>query len=200
LKPHLAFVTGDLISVAQDPLDDCLRQLARLKADWGTFGCLGNHEVYADSEDYTAKQGERLGIQFLRAEARTLKIGTAALNIVGIDYAPFGQRPNYLRHGRSLAIPGAVNVLLSHNPDVFPAAAAHGYDLTLAGHTHGGQVTFEILSPALNPARIITPFVRGLYRDGDSSCYVTRGIGTLCVPTRLGARPEITLLKLTQLS
>jgi hypothetical protein len=95
--------------------------------------------------------------------------------------------------------PGAFNLLLSHNPDVFPVAAAQGYDLTLSGHMHGGQVTLELLSPALNPARILTRFVRGLYRDGERVCYVTRGIGTLGVPARFGSRPEITLLTLTSL-
>jgi hypothetical protein len=196
LKPHVIFITGDLISVPRDPLDDCLRQLARLKSDYGSFGCLGNHERYAHAESYTTSQGERLGIHFLRAEARLLNIGGARLNIAGIDYQPFEQRPNYLKSTPSLAAPGAVNLLLSHNPDVFPAAVARGYDVMLAGHTHGGQVTVEILGPVLNPARILTPYVSGLYRIGRASCYVNRGIGTLGIPTRLGARPEIALLKL----
>ena len=87
-------------------------------------------------------------------------------------------------------------VLLSHNPDVFPTAVRQGYDLVLSGHTHGGQVTFEILNRNLNPARILTPYVRGLYRHANSSCYVTRGIGTLGVPVRLGAKPEISILTL----
>lgn len=200
LKAHVAFMTGDLISSAKDPLDDCLFQLSRLRSDWGTFGCLGNHEVYAEAEDYTAVQGKKLGIRFLRGEAQVLDIGGASLNVAGVDYQPFEQRPRYLQDSGPLVRPGAVNVLLSHNPDVFPAAAARGYDLMLAGHTHGGQITFEILSPVLNPARILTPFVRGLYSNGASSCYVTRGIGTLGVPTRLGARPEISLLKLKQLA
>jgi predicted MPP superfamily phosphohydrolase len=201
LKPHLAFVTGDLISVEKDPLDECLRRLSLLRADLGTFGCLGNHEVYAKAEDYTAVQGKRLGIEFLRNEARILNVHGASLNIAGVDYQPFEQRRNYLRNaGGAQPAPGAVNLLLSHNPDVFPAAAAKGYDLMLAGHTHGGQITFEILSPALNPARMLTPFVRGLYRDGDASAYVTRGIGTLGVPARLGARPEISLLTLKRMA
>jgi len=196
LKPAIAFITGDLISVAEDPLDSCLELLSRVRSDYGLYGCLGNHEVYAEAEDYTTKAGRRLGIDFLRAETRSLRIGSAELNIAGVDYEPFERRGHYLRNASGLVRPGALNVLLSHNPDVFPAAARLGYDLMLAGHTHGGQVTFEILNRHLNPARILTPYVRGLYRQGNSSCYVTRGIGTLGVPVRLGAKPEISLLTL----
>jgi hypothetical protein len=196
LNPHVALVTGDLITAKGDPVDDCLSQLARLKADAPTLGCLGNHEVYAGAVEHTTRQGARMGIAFLRNQTKWIQIGSAALNIAGVDYEPFGPRSKYLRQGNSLIRPGAVNVLLSHNPDVFPVAAAQGFDLTLSGHMHGGQVTCEILSPALNPAKILTPFVRGLYRDGDRACYVTRGVGTLGVPARLGARPEISLLTL----
>ena len=89
-----------------------------------------------------------------------------------------------------------MNLLLSHNPDVFPVAAKQGWDLTLAGHTHGGQVTVEILDRSLNVARFFTPFVYGLYHSGRSSIYVTRGIGTIALPTRIGAPPETALLRL----
>jgi hypothetical protein len=93
-------------------------------------------------------------------------------------------------------VPGACNVLLSHNPDVFPVAAQQGYNLLLAGHTHGGQVTVEILDRSINPARFVTPFVYGLYRSGAASAYVTRGLGTIVIPARIGAPPEISLLRL----
>ena len=71
-----------------------------------------------------------------------------------------------------------------------------GYDTMLAGHTHGGQVTMEIVEQSVNIARFFTPFVAGEYHLGNASCYVTRGIGTVGVPARLGVPPEITLLRL----
>jgi uncharacterized protein len=199
LHADLAFITGDLITAKGDPLDACIGQLSRLRSNGPTLGCLGNHEIYADAVDYTVLHGARAGIHFLRDEARSIEIGGAVLNIAGVDYQAFGNRSRYLRHGAQMIHPDAVNILLSHNPDVFPVAAAQGYDLTLAGHTHGGQVTCEILSPELNPAKALTPFVRGLYHIGERACYVTRGIGTLGIPARLGARPEITLVTLRRI-
>lgn len=196
LKAHVALMTGDLISEFGDPIDKCIRQLARLKSDAGTFGSLGNHEHYTNTEDYVKRTCSRLGMDFLRYENRALRFGSATLNLAGIDYQPFARRGQYLTGVEALKMQGAVNVLLSHNPDVFDESAQQGWDLTLAGHTHGGQVTVEILEQTLNVARFYTRYVSGLYRQGSSMCYVTRGIGTIGIPARLGATPEITLLKL----
>ncbi len=195
-RPHLAVVTGDLISTRGDPLDACLRQVARLRADAGILGVMGNHEDYAHAKEYAATEGARLGLRFLRFATEALRFGGATLNIAGVDYEPIYRRPRYLAGAERLLMPAAVNVLLSHNPDVFPVAARKGYDLTLSGHTHGGQVTVEILDQALNPARFLTPYVYGLYRSEGRSIYVTRGIGTVGIPARIGAPPEIALLRL----
>jgi uncharacterized protein len=196
LRPHLVLVTGDLISSHGDPLDACLHQLSRLRSDAGVVGCLGNHEIYAGSEAYTTAQAGRLGIPFLRYTAQPFRFGEALVNIGGVDYQKMSWRSHYLHGAERLVVPGALNVLLSHNPDVFPAAAAQHWDLTLAGHTHGGQVNVEILHESLNVARFYTPYVYGLYRSGPSSIYVTRGIGTIGMPARLGAPPEIAVVRL----
>jgi uncharacterized protein len=194
VRAKLALVTGDLITRRGDPLDACLRQLARLRAEAGVLGCLGNHEIYTRSEAYVASQGHRIGIDFLRHESRTLRFGNAALNVAGVDYQRF-HHP-YLTGAERLVAPGAVNILLSHNPDVFPVAAAQGYHLTVAGHTHGGQVNFELLHENVNVARFFTPYVRGLYRQTNAAVYVSSGIGTIGLPVRVGAQPEISVLRL----
>ncbi len=196
LRPDLAVVTGDLISGPGDPLDACIRQLSRLRADAGIFGCMGNHEHYAQVEDYAAAEAAKVGIEFLRHRTRQLRFGSAVLNLAGVDYQPLTAKPDYLRNAQRMIVPGACNVLLSHNPDVFPVAAAQGWNFVLSGHTHGGQVTVEILDQTITPIRFFTPYVYGLFRLGDSAEYVTRGIGTIGIPARLGAPPEISVFKL----
>ena len=193
-RPHVTLVTGDLITGRRDPMDDCLRELACLRSDAGVFGCLGNHELFAGGQEHAEREGARLGIRFLRQAAAPLRFGGATLNLVGVDYQEL-RRP-YLVGAEKLLVPGATNILLSHNPDVFPKASQQGYALTLSGHTHGGQVRVEILGDDLNVARFFTPYVDGLYRNGDSSIFVSRGIGTIGVPARLGAPPEVALLHL----
>jgi len=191
---HIALVTGDMISSARDPLDRCLKHLSGLRADAGIFGCLGNHEIYAHAEDYAEVEGGRLGIRCLRSKAVRLKFGAAEMNLAGVDYQRM--RLPYLEDAERMIAPGMTNILLSHNPDVFPVAARQGYDLTISGHTHGGQVRVEILHQDLNIARFFTPFVDGLYTDQGRSIFVSRGIGTIGLPARLGAPPEVALLRL----
>lgn len=193
-RANIALVTGDLITRPGDPLDACLRQLARLRAEAGVLGCLGNHETYARVENYVTEQGRRIGIDFLRHQAKQLRFGNTTINFGGVDYQKM--HSHYLKGTEHLIIPGAVNIMLSHNPDVFPVAAAQGYDLTIAGHTHGGQVDVEILHQHVDVARYFTPFVQGLYRRGNSSVYVSNGLGTIGVPVRLGAPAEVSVLRL----
>ncbi len=193
-RAHVALVTGDLITTVRDPLDDCLNILAQLRADAGVFGCMGNHEIYANAEAYVEREGARRGMRFLRSAAAPLRFGNAVLNLVGVDYQRVRRR--YLAGAEKLVAPGALNVLLSHNPDVFPVAARQGYDLTIAGHTHGGQIRVELLSADVNPGRFFTPYVDGVYRRGPASIFVSRGIGTIAVPARLGAPPEVSLVRL----
>ena len=197
LRPDIALVTGDLISSRVDPIDLALKQCARLRAD-RILGCMGNHERYSRLEDYVAVHGGKRGMRFLRMEAENLRFGSADLNFGGVDYQAFRDRDHYLPGAEGLIRPGAVNILLSHNPDVFPTAARQGWDVTLSGHTHGGQVTVEILNQTLNLARVYTRYVSGFYQQGRASCYVTRGIGTIGIPARIGAPPEITLIRLVK--
>jgi predicted MPP superfamily phosphohydrolase len=194
LRGDLAVVTGDLVTIHSDPLEICLNELSRLKNTSGIWGCLGNHESFAGVENEAARLGAELGVNFLRWQARNLKFGNANLNLVGVDYQR--TRLPYLVEGEELVDTNSFNVLLSHNPDVFPVAVSKGFDLVLAGHTHGGQINVEIFDKNLNIARFVTPYTKGLYRSSNSAIYVNSGIGTIGMPIRLGAPPEITLLKL----
>lgn len=197
-RPHVTVITGDLITRPGDPLDACLRQLARLRAEAGVFGCMGNHEHYARTMEYTEQEGARLGMTFLRHRSVPLRFGAATLHVAGLDYQEM-HRPylvgfeSFLQRG-----PETVNLLLQHNPDVFPVAAQQGWDITLAGHTHGGQVTVEYLEQYVNAARFFTPFVNGTYERGGRLLYVSEGIGTVGLPARLGTEAEVTLVTLAR--
>jgi len=194
LRADLMLVTGDLITDRFDPLDQCLLELKRLRAASGVWGCLGNHEMHAKVESYTAKKAQEIGLRFLRQEQEILRFGDAKLNLVGVDH----QKRNlpYLQHTGELITPDAFNLLLSHNPDVFPVAEKQGYQLTVSGHTHGGQLNLEVLGSNLNVVDLITPFTKGTYHINNSSLYVNSGLGTIGVPVRLGSPPEVTLITL----
>lgn len=220
LDPHVVALTGDFVTWQRDPLEACIEELAVLRAPLGVWGCNGNHETYAGQEERAAELFRQAGFRLLRQANAGLAWRGARLNLIGVDHqatrTPVSNPPPMLLGVESLVQPGAFNILLSHNPNAFPRAAELGIGLTLAGHTHGGQIQLELLHPRLNPARFITPFVAGLYSlpigaggpttptDGvraarhsslvTASLYVNRGLGTVGAPIRFGAPPEITLL------
>jgi len=193
-NPHITVVTGDLITRRGDDLERCIQLLAGLRAEAGVFGCHGNHEMYSDAEDEATRLAARIGIRLLRQSGEALRFGQTRLNIVGFDYQRLGSE--YLPGAGRLMMPDAFNLLLQHNPDVFPRAAEAGFDLTLAGHTHGGQINLDIAGTPFNLAAIYTPYTRGLYHLNGSALFVSSGLGTVAMPVRLGAPPEVSLLRL----
>jgi len=215
----LAVVTGDLITGVHDLVRDCVEEVRRLYAPLGVYGCNGNHEIYARAEELAERLFAQAGMKMLRGENATISYRGGQLNLIGVDYQrermPSGRRLQMLANVEPLIRRDMPNLLLSHNPNTFNRAAELGIELSLAGHTHGGQVQVEILDVSLSPARFITDYVAGLYHrpllmpdqpkrmgetiklmpnapKGLSALYVNRGLGTVGAPVRLGAPPEIT--------
>jgi hypothetical protein len=230
LGADLSVVTGDFITGAGDPLGDCIDEVRRLYAPLGVFGCNGNHEIYARAEDTAEILFEQAGMKLLRRENAQIAFRGAHFNLIGVDYqrerTPSGRRTQMLTGIDSLVRRDMPNILLSHNPNSFNRAAELGIELSLAGHTHGGQIQVEILDHRLSPARFITDYIAGEYQRpllahavsdrawqgspkrvdlqlanfdatrAHAVLYVNRGLGTVGAPVRLGVPPEITLLTL----
>jgi uncharacterized protein len=215
----LAVVTGDLITGMHDSLFDAVEEVRQLRAPLGVYGCNGNHEIYARAEDLAERLYRQAGMKLLRRENAIINYKGAQLNLIGVDYqrerTPGGRKQQMLANLDPLVRRDMPNILLSHNPNTFNRAAELGVELSLAGHTHGGQVQVEILDVSLSPARFITDYIAGLYHrpllmpdqpkrmgetiklmpnapKGLAALYVNRGLGTVGAPVRLGAPPEIT--------
>ena len=204
LKPDMVALTGDFVTWEGSPAGAVVDALAALKAPFGIYGCMGNHERWALVEDSITRLFAAHGAKMLRQQHVTIETSGERLNLIGVDYqtrTSFGPPRDgmvnqYLDELQPLMLPDTVNILLSHNPNTFDRAAELGIDLSLAGHTHGGQVTLEYISPNISPARLITPYVRGWFKKGQSQLYVNRGIGTIFSPVRFGSPPEITVYEL----
>jgi predicted MPP superfamily phosphohydrolase/TRAP-type C4-dicarboxylate transport system permease small subunit len=215
-QADLAVLTGDLITHGQDPLEDCIAELSRLRAPLGVWGCHGNHERSAGVEARAQELFQRYGMHLLRQQCAELSWRGGTINLLGVDdqreRARAGEPSSMLRGIDALVRDDIPNILLSHNPDTFPRAAALGIELSLAGHTHGGQLRVALGDRQWSPASLITPFVAGLYRlplgsempttgaevapcpRKSAFLYVNRGLGTFGLPVRLGVPPEITVL------
>ncbi len=168
LHADLAVVTGDFITGASDPIADCIEEVSRLHAPLGVWGCNGNHEIYAKAEDAAEQLFAQFGMKLLRQENAQLTFRGAQFNLIGVDYQRernnTGHRTQVLAFLDTLIRRDMPNILLSHNPNTFNRAAELGVELSLAGHTHGGQIQVEILDHRLTPARFISDYVAGLYQ------------------------------------
>jgi predicted MPP superfamily phosphohydrolase len=203
-KAEMIVVTGDFVTFDPRTKEAVVEALSGLRAPFGVYGCLGNHDSWAGVEDTITELLGRAGIRILRGVNLPIATQGESFNLIGVDFqsprrfGPSAAVKNLLGNIESKIDRDRVNILLSHNPDTFDRAAELGIELSLAGHTHGGQVALEFISPEIAPSRLVTPYVAGWFRKGDSQLYVNRGIGTIFVPIRLGAPPEITTYRLVR--
>ena len=203
-RPDMIVLTGDFVTFDGSTQWAVVDALRGLRAPFGVYGCLGNHDAWCLVEDSITALFRQNGVQMLRGETAPVAIGNESFNLIGVDFQSphrFGPSPavtNLLGNIAGFVEPGRVNILLSHNPDTFDRAAEMGIDLSLAGHTHGGQAALEFISPEIAPSRLATPYVAGWFRKPGGQLYVNRGIGTIFIPIRIGAPPEITVYKLSR--
>ncbi|RPI10253.1 MAG: metallophosphoesterase [Zetaproteobacteria bacterium] len=195
LQPDLFVLTGDFISNSMVCLPGCVEEMARVRARYGTFATLGNHEHVWGNAGEVEAEFRRGGIPLLTNAHTVIRTTEGPFAVAGIDDLQWG-RPDLNAALRGLD-PAMPTLLLSHRPEIFPAAAARGIPLTLSGHYHGGQIKLSLPGGDLSLAHLRSPYPEGLYRIDDSHLYVSRGIGTTFTPVRLNARPEVTVFELT---
>ncbi len=193
LEPDLLVVTGDIVHNSPAFARQAAEAIGSVPTAQGTFAILGNHDFWAGA-DAVDRELTRAGVQVLRNRGLALRRGGDQIWLCGVD-DPWSGRCD-LRAALRGRPPGAATVLLSHQPNTWPLAQKAGVHLQLSGHTHGGQVAMLWLHRSLSLARLITPFVAGLYRAGTSFLYVNRGAGSVVPVFRIGARPEVTELTL----
>ncbi len=196
LEPDLFALTGDFVSNSIAFLPGCLEEMSRVKARYGTFAVLGNHEHWVASPDRLRSMFRQHGVPLLYNAHRVVRTAGGPFAVSGIDDMRIGN--DDLDAALKGLDPSTPTILLSHRPEIFPEAAGQGIALTLSGHYHGGQIQLSLPGGTKTSlAHLRTPYPEGLYRIGESRLYVSRGIGTTFTPVRLGARPEITVINLT---
>ena len=204
LRPDLIALTGDFVTSSHDEVSPCVETLAKLKARYGIFTCLGNHDSYAGVADELTRLFGENGICTLRNDATAVQMGNSKVGVLGIDDPRRGQSDLQRALRAAQKDRREVNILLSHRPEIFPTAAREGIDLVLSGHYHGGQVKLLPDPQGLSIARLMTPYAEGLFRlpratrsgAKEASLFVSRGVGISGLPIRINCPPQIAHLTL----
>ena len=196
LRPDVVALTGDYVTLSPAYIWPVARALGRLRARLGVFAILGNHDFQVDPEEITrALRAQR--IRVLRNSHCALRSRSGNLWIVGVD--DLWWEAEDIRAAMRSVPARDPKVLLCHNPLGIRMAAAHGIDLMLSGHTHGGQVRLPMVGSVYGRSKLGERFVEGWNRLDGTQIYVSRGIGKVLVPLRFGCPPEITCLRLRRL-
>ena len=184
--------TGDQMDRRESDAPAFASGFAGLEAPLGVYGILGNHDHYIDPA-ISVHALERAGATPLVNDSRTFERDGQHLALVGLEdlAAGPGRLPQFSLLGQH---PDAFRICLCHQPQGWHDAADAGAHLTLAGHTHGGQIALPTRN--VNVARFQTRYISGPYRREDAFLYVSRGIGVGAVPVRVGAPPEIDVISL----
>jgi len=195
--PDIVLLTGDICDVVSQ-LPDTIRIVHELNPRYGTYASIGNHEYYHGVE-HARKVHSQSPVPLLINEGLSIQINGTAIFIGGADDPRFlrGDDDSFLRDtvDRTLshATTESFKILMSHRPRGFVRAAELGVDLTLSGHTHGGQIgiggrsIFESDDPP--------NYFWGHYENGESQLYTSSGVGHW-FPFRLGCPAEAPLLVL----
>jgi predicted MPP superfamily phosphohydrolase len=205
-RPQIILLAGDYVIhgvlfgsfVAPEDTAAILRDL---RAPLGVFAVLGNHD-YTFNAPRIARALSGAGIRVLEDEA--VRVGgrdapdeggasdaVPSFWLVGVSDILDG--PHDLHRALAQVTDEAPVILMTHNPDLFPEIPAR-VGLTLAGHTHGGQVFLPLLGRPIVPSRFGERYAAGLVVEGGRSLFVTTGLGTSIVPVRFRVPPEIALL------
>jgi uncharacterized protein len=192
-SPDLVAIVGDMVDGTVAELGPAAAPLRDLDSRDGTYFVTGNHEYYVEDPESWMRELERLDVRPLRNENTVIRRGGAAFDLAGVNDIigePFDGGPDFDRalSGRDSSRP---TILLAHQPVQVEEAAAHGVDLQLSGHTHGGQ-----LWPFHYLVQLAQPSLAGLSTVDGTQLYVSRGAGYWGPPVRIGARPDITVISL----
>lgn len=192
-NPDLILLGGDFVK-GHHPTSSLspeviAQNFGNLKAQNGVFAVLGNHDWWQDGEKIT-EELRKNEITVLANENQLLNCKDKRFYLAGVEDF-ITRKPNIAKTLNG--VEGPV-LLLSHSPDIFPNVPNH-VDLTLAGHTHGGQVAMPFWGALLVPSEYGKRYERGLIEEDGKKILVTKGIGTSMLSVRFNCRPEIVLIE-----
>ncbi len=204
LHPDLILFTGDMVNNFASEMIPWIPELSRMQAKYGKYAVTGNHD-YGDYTHWPSANAKRenmnqfyrnlkaMGFQVLNNQNIPITKNNDTLYIAGV--ANWG-KPPFPQYGDvTQALSNTENhfvILLSHDPSYWKAEILnHPVPLTLSGHTHAMQLGIKLGKLKWSPARYIYPEYDGLYQSQQKYLYVSRGVGYLGFPGRIGLRPQI---------
>lgn len=208
-RPDIIAITGDLIDRRRTDIDTAMAFIDLAVNIAPVYYVTGNHEIKSDSYRELYSKLKNTEVIVLENESIKIKYYGEEFNLIGLhDVSSFACDPNVidadakykLKTTLKSLISGdssCLNVLLSHRPELIDLYAECGADVVLSGHAHGGQARLPLLGGLYAPEQGILPkYTSGLYKRGNTSLIVSRGLGNSLFPLRIFNPPEVVIITL----
>lgn len=207
-KPDLIFLTGDLIDKTRTDIDTSLAFVEGLCAYAPVYYVTGNHECNVSIENQNAFDGmieklSLLGVNVLRQSCDEITLDNGeTLNVYGIDdpyfhcyYSSEIADTTDSLCGEFNIDESEYNILLAHHPEQLPVYAKHGFDLVFSGHAHGGQGRLFGQGVIAPDQGFFPEYTSGLYKEGNTTLVLSRGIGNSIVPVRIFNQSHLVIIE-----
>ena len=204
LDPDLVLIAGDLITTGPKYIGLSAKEVGKLKAKYGVYSCVGDHDNWAYRNDYKKSVTEiknslmHNNVEMIDNGKRMINVDGAEIGITFVTNTYVGKVRDEVLDSLSSNCTGDLKIFLTHQPrkNLIRAAQKNHFDLYLCGHTHGGQLSLVFPFIQLTPTMIETNYIQGNFWFGDMLMIVTRGLGMSLAPLRYNSTPEITLIKI----
>jgi predicted MPP superfamily phosphohydrolase len=214
LNPDLVLIAGDLITTGPEHIDLSAEQVGKLKAKYGVYSCIGDHDNWAYRNDTKRSINEitnamlKNNVEMIDNGKKYITVDGSSIGITFITNTYVETVQQNILDSLSSSNNRDVKIFLTHQPrkHLIGAARNNNFDLYLAGHTHGGQISFVFPFVQLTPTLFETKYIQGDFWFDDLPAsgsqagmlmIVTRGLGMSIAPLRYNSTPEITLIVLS---
>jgi hypothetical protein len=202
LNPDLILIAGDLITTGPNYIELSAQEVGKLKSKYGIYSCVGDHDNWAYRNDYARSLSEVKsalnyhGVQMIDNDIKKINIDSTEIAITIITNTYVETIAENILDSLSSNNNGSFKIFLTHQPQEYLIESAHknNFNLFLAGHTHGGQVTLVFPFIQLTPTMFETKYIRGDFWFDGMLMIINRGLGMSLAPIRYNSTPEITLI------
>ena len=203
-NPDLVLVAGDVITSTPDYIENAGKYLGMIKSKYGTYSCVGDHDNWAYRQDYERSLREVSGalnhynVEMPDNELRYFEIDSSRIGVTFITNTYVSEISETTLQNIASSNKAEFKIFLTHQPQDFliNSAVKNNYNLFLAGHTHGGQITLVFPFVQLTPTLIETRYIKGDFYFNDMLAIVCGGLGMSLAPVRYNSTPEIVLITL----
>ena len=203
-NPDVVLIAGDVITSSPDYIETAAKYIGKIKSTQGTFSCVGDHDNWAYRHDYVRSLREVTGaldqynVKMPDNELRYIELDSSRVGITFITHTYVSEISETTLQNIVSSNKADFKVFLTHQPQEFliNSAVKNNYDLFLAGHTHGGQITLVFPFIQLTPTLIETRYVKGDFYFNKMLAIVCGGLGMSLAPVRYNSTPEIVIITL----